>query len=179
MHSFLYSLTICLLHYYPRHVSNINMPIFRRKNCIHAASVIFAICKRLHSTHVEDNSVTDILLMNKENCALKLVDEITLYYDARSKKHQSTVCSSCVRFVDRTFTNLNKRERKFPGLFPTRFLSVSLHTCLLCPQLSKLLGMACFSRFKYLTPSQVLLPTDTGSLVLNVPFLRANKLRGG
>ena len=27
--------------------------------------------------------------MNKENCALKLVDEIILYYDARSKKHQS------------------------------------------------------------------------------------------
>ena len=25
--------------------------------------------------------------MNKENCALKLVDEIILYYDARSKKH--------------------------------------------------------------------------------------------
>ena len=29
--------------------------------------------------------------MDKENCALKLVDEITLYYDARSKKHQITV----------------------------------------------------------------------------------------
>ena len=29
MHNFLYSLTICLLHYYPRHVSSINMPIFR------------------------------------------------------------------------------------------------------------------------------------------------------
>ena len=29
--------------------------------------------------------------MNKENCALKLVDEIILYYDARSKKHQITV----------------------------------------------------------------------------------------
>ena len=28
--------------------------------------------------------------MNKENCALKLVDEIILYYDARSKKHQTT-----------------------------------------------------------------------------------------
>ena len=27
--------------------------------------------------------------MNKENCALKLVDEIILYYDARSKKHQT------------------------------------------------------------------------------------------
>ena len=28
--------------------------------------------------------------MNKENCALKLVDEIILYYDAQSKKHQIT-----------------------------------------------------------------------------------------
>ena len=28
--------------------------------------------------------------MNKENCALKLVDEIILYYDARSIKHQIT-----------------------------------------------------------------------------------------
>jgi len=26
--------------------------------------------------------------MNKENCALKLVDEIIVYYDAPSKKHQ-------------------------------------------------------------------------------------------
>ena len=53
MHNFLYSLTICLLHYYPRHVSSINMPIFRRKNYIHTASVIFALCKRLNSTLVE------------------------------------------------------------------------------------------------------------------------------
>ena len=28
--------------------------------------------------------------MNKGNCALKLVDEIILYYDARSKEHQIT-----------------------------------------------------------------------------------------
>ena len=41
--------------------------------------------------HVEDNSVTNILLMNKENCALKLVDEIIIYYDARSKKHQKSI----------------------------------------------------------------------------------------
>ena len=53
MHNFLNSLTICLLHYYPRHVSSINMPIFRRKNCIHTASGIFALCKRKHSTLVE------------------------------------------------------------------------------------------------------------------------------
>ena len=43
MHNFLFSLTICLLHYYPRHVSSINMPILRRKNCIHTTSGIFAL----------------------------------------------------------------------------------------------------------------------------------------
>ena len=53
MHNFLYSLTICLFHYYHRHVSSINMPIFRRKNCIHTASGIVALCKRLHSKPVE------------------------------------------------------------------------------------------------------------------------------
>jgi hypothetical protein len=34
---FLYSLTICMLHYNPGHVSSINTPIFRRKNCITTA----------------------------------------------------------------------------------------------------------------------------------------------
>ena len=29
------------------------MPIFRRKNCIHTASGIFALCKSLHSILVE------------------------------------------------------------------------------------------------------------------------------
>jgi len=29
--------------------------------------------------------VTNILLTNKEGCALRLVDEIVIYYDARSK----------------------------------------------------------------------------------------------
>ena len=29
--------------------------------------------------------------MNKENCALKLVDEIILYYDARSKKNKKKI----------------------------------------------------------------------------------------
>ena len=31
------------------------MPIFRRKNCIHTASGIVAVCKRLHSTLVESD----------------------------------------------------------------------------------------------------------------------------
>ena len=35
--------------------------------------------------HVEDSSVTYMLLLN---CAFKLVEEIILYYDARSKKHK-------------------------------------------------------------------------------------------
>ena len=39
--------------------------------------------------------------MNKENCVLKLVNEIILYYDARSKKHQMS----------------NKFARKLPVLW--------------------------------------------------------------
>jgi hypothetical protein len=46
---FLYSLTICMLHYNPRHVSSINMPIFWRTNCIITASGIVTLCKRLYS----------------------------------------------------------------------------------------------------------------------------------
>ena len=93
-----------MLNYYHRHVSSINMSIFRRTNCILTASGIVAVCKRLHSTpvksgqsalnrctvqpftqrddtrscenticppedgHVEDSSLTYILLMNKELC---------------------------------------------------------------------------------------------------------------
>ena len=50
---FFYPLTIYLLHYYPRYVSSINMPIFRRKNYIHTESGIFTLCKRLPITLVE------------------------------------------------------------------------------------------------------------------------------
>ena len=153
MHNFLYSLTICLLHCYPRHVSSINMPIFRRKNCIHTASGIFALelsersyfnirstvllrqywskstlikwflmnfakCSNTNicfviahliperryqmlceynfsswrwasycSKHVEDNSVTNIWLMNKENCSLKLVEKMP---DVYKSHHRAT-----------------------------------------------------------------------------------------
>jgi len=84
-----------MLHYYPWHVSSTDMPIFRKKNCIYTASGTFALCKRVYCAavyrerryhmlceysfsswrwacqcpkHVEDNSVTYILLMNKELC---------------------------------------------------------------------------------------------------------------
>ena len=38
-----------MLHYNPRHVSSINMPIFRRTNRIITASGIVTLCKRLYS----------------------------------------------------------------------------------------------------------------------------------
>jgi hypothetical protein len=59
---FLYSLTICMLHYYPRHVSSINMSIFRRTNCILTASGIVTLCKRLHITPVKSGLVWYIII---------------------------------------------------------------------------------------------------------------------
>ena len=53
------SKTICMLHYNPRHVSSINMPIFRRTNCIITASGIVTLCKRLCSTESDDNRCCD------------------------------------------------------------------------------------------------------------------------
>jgi len=44
MHKFFYSITICMLHYDPRHVSNNNMPIFRGTNCIITVSGIVTLC---------------------------------------------------------------------------------------------------------------------------------------
>ena len=38
-----------MLHYNPQHVSSINMPIFRRTNCINTATGIITLCKQLYS----------------------------------------------------------------------------------------------------------------------------------
>jgi len=50
---FLYSITIYMLHYNPRHVSSSTMLIFRKSNYIITASGIVTICKRPYSTPVE------------------------------------------------------------------------------------------------------------------------------
>ena len=50
-----------MLNYYPRHISSINMPIFRRKNCFHIASGIVALCKQLYSTLVESRLLCSLL----------------------------------------------------------------------------------------------------------------------
>ena len=87
MHDFLYSLTICLLHYCPRHVSNINMPIFRRKNCIHTASGIFALCKRLHSTLVESGLLCSPLSTSpqyKSSLKYRAERQMNRHYDRSS-----------------------------------------------------------------------------------------------
>jgi hypothetical protein len=51
-----------LLHYYPRHVSGVNMPIFRRKDCIHTASGIFALCNvcTVHRLRVDSGGLLDL-----------------------------------------------------------------------------------------------------------------------
>ena len=54
---FLYSITIFMSHYNPRHVSSSTMLIFRRTNCITAASGIVTLCKRLHSKWVESSAL--------------------------------------------------------------------------------------------------------------------------
>jgi hypothetical protein len=50
---FLYSITIYMLHYNPRHVSSSTMLIFRRSNRIITASGIVTVCKQLYSTPIE------------------------------------------------------------------------------------------------------------------------------
>ena len=92
------SITTCMSHYYPRHVSGLDMPILRRNNFTNIASGILALLSgcTLHRLRAEDSNVTYMLLLN---CALKLVEEIILYYDARSKKHQMLfLISSCLDF---------------------------------------------------------------------------------
>ena len=50
-----------MLHYNPRHVSSINIPIFRRTNCIITASGIVTLCKRLYFTPVESRLLCSLL----------------------------------------------------------------------------------------------------------------------
>ena len=58
---FLYSLTICMLHYNPRHVSSINMPICRRTNFIITASGIVIPCTVQYSMPDENILLCSLL----------------------------------------------------------------------------------------------------------------------
>ena len=59
---FLYSLTVCMLHYNPRHISSINMPIFWRTNSIITASGIVTLCKQLYSMPDESSLLSSGIL---------------------------------------------------------------------------------------------------------------------
>ena len=62
-----------MLHYNPRRVSSINMPIFRRKNCIITASGIVALCKRLYSTPDESRLICSLLSSGLLYCTVQRV----------------------------------------------------------------------------------------------------------
>ena len=58
---FLYSITIYMLHYNPRHVSSSTMLIFRKSNCIITASGIVTLCKRPYNMPVESGLQSGIM----------------------------------------------------------------------------------------------------------------------
>ena len=75
---FLYSLTICILHYNPRHVSSINMPIFRRTNCVITASGIVTLCKRLYSMSDESRLQSGCLHWLRADSAESALNQCTV-----------------------------------------------------------------------------------------------------
>ena len=64
---FLYPLTICMLHYNPRHVSSCTMLIFSRKNCIITASGIVTLCTVQPFTNSDYNRCCDNTIFPPED----------------------------------------------------------------------------------------------------------------
>jgi hypothetical protein len=93
-----------MLHYYPRHVSGINMPIFRRKDCIHTASGIFALYERLHSTQVESGLTSQPVYCADESedtrCCCPLSTCVLCRRLQRAKISDATVRSQPVYCAD-------------------------------------------------------------------------------
>ena len=56
-----------MLHYNPRNVSSINMPIFSRTNFIITASGIVTLCKRLYGTALQSAVIRLTLLCSTES----------------------------------------------------------------------------------------------------------------
>ena len=62
-----------MLHYNPRHVSSINMTIFRRTNCIITASGIVTLCKRLYSMPDESRLLRSLPSSGRLYCTVQRV----------------------------------------------------------------------------------------------------------
>ena len=67
---FLYSITIYMLHYNPRHVSSSTMLIFKRTNCVITASGVVTLCKRPYSMPVESGMQSALNRHTVRHCAL-------------------------------------------------------------------------------------------------------------
>jgi len=90
--------------------------------------------------HVEDNNVTYMSLLN---CALKLVEEIILYYDARSKEHQVS-CVILLYFGWQKYRQSTVRGTSSVGLvYPRGSLSVFSGHLLNCHLIQELLTDDC------------------------------------
>jgi len=77
MHNSFIQLTICVIHYNPRHVSSINKPIFRRTNCNITASGIVTLCKRLYSMLDESNLLSSGILYS---CLVTIPDAVIIQF---------------------------------------------------------------------------------------------------
>ena len=62
-----------MLQYNPRHVSSINMSIFRRTNCIITASSIVTLCKRLYSMPDESGLLCRAFCSHPAYCTVQRV----------------------------------------------------------------------------------------------------------
>ena len=66
-----------MLHYNSRHVSSINMPIFRRTNCIITASGILTLCKWLYSMPDESRLIRHSVQLFTESDDTRCCDNTT------------------------------------------------------------------------------------------------------
>ena len=99
--------------------------------------------------------------MNKENCALKLVNEISLYYDARSKKNIKfyysvglTIVSSLpykAKFLQHFFSFHLLSKNLETKMFNSLILSVAVNSCgtLMCKKIVSFvcLKTGCFRQY--------------------------------
>ena len=78
-----------MLHYYPRHVSSINMPIFRRTNCIQTASGIVA----LELSELTQFQSDDIQHSDRHSCSV-------VEWRPAALNERTTAQPTCLRFVE-------------------------------------------------------------------------------
>jgi hypothetical protein len=69
-----------MLHYNPRHVSSINVSIFKRSNCIITASGIVTLCKRLYNMPDESRLLSTGVLYNRLQ-RVTIPDTVIIQFD--------------------------------------------------------------------------------------------------